>query len=106
MFLRTYIKAKTREEAQNHLNNLLTMAEALNIKLTILNVEPFWKFKNSFKIEIRGIELTDEILSEFLGSIASKWDRFPDSFLASETLEGCTIFLDNIEFIEVFNKEF
>ncbi|MDM5335109.1 hypothetical protein QUF56_18080 [Ureibacillus composti] len=105
MFIRTFIQAKTRKEAEIYLKNLLDFAETLNLKLKILNLEPYWKFDDSFQVEINGIDPTDEQLSKLLKGIASKWDGFPDSFLASKTLEGCTIFLDNVEFIEIFNKD-
>lgn len=81
------------------------LAEQLNIKLTVTNFEPYWKFNDSFQVEMNGTELSEEQMGEFLGSIASKWDRFTDSFLASETLEGCTIFLKNFELIEVFDVQ-
>lgn len=106
MFIRTFIQSKTRKEAEGYLNNLLDFAETLNLKLTVTNFEPYWKFDDSFQIEFNGSEPTDEQLSKFLEGIASKWDRCPDSFLATRTLEGCTIFFDNIEFIEVFDKDF
>jgi hypothetical protein len=51
-----------------------------------------------------GSELTEEHIGEFLGGIASKWERFTDSFLASETIEGCEIFLKNFELIELFDE--
>ncbi|TDK61751.1 hypothetical protein E2K98_12745 [Bacillus salipaludis] len=106
MFIRTYIQAKTRTEAANHLKNLLVLAEALNLKLTITNFEPYWKFDDSFQIEISGTNPTDEQLSKFLEGIASIWSRFPDSYLATKELEGCIIFIENIEFIEIFEGDF
>lgn len=105
MFIRTFIKANTREAAHNYLNDMLSFAEQLNIKLTVTNIEPYWKLNDSFQVELSGTELSEEKMGEFLGGIASKWDRFTDSFLASETLEGCTIFLKNFEFIEVFDEQ-
>lgn len=81
------------------------LAEQLNIKLTVTNFEPYWKFNDSFQVEMNGTELSEEQMGEFLGSLASKWDRLTDSLLASETLEGCTIFLKNFELIEVFDVQ-
>lgn len=106
MFIRTFIQAKTRKEAETYLKNLLDFAETLNLKLKIINLEPYWKFDDSFQVEISGIDPRDKQLRKLLEGIASKWSGFPNSFLASKTLEGCTIFLDNIEFIEIFNKDF
>lgn len=105
MFIRTFIKAKTREAAHNYLNEMFSLAEQLNIKLTVTSFEPYWKFNDSFQVELSGTELSEEEMVEFLGSLASKWDRFTDGFLASETLEGCTIFLKNFELIEVFAEQ-
>ena len=106
MLIRTFIKAGTRKEAEDCLKNLLSLAETLNLKFTVINFEPYWKFDDSFQIEISGTEPTDEQLRKFLEGTASKWDRFPNSFLATRTLEGCTIFFDNIEFIQIFDKDF
>lgn len=102
LFIRTFIKAKTLEAAHNYLNDMLSLAEQLNIKLTVTNIEPYWKFDDSFQIEMSGTELSKEQMGEFLGGIASKWDKFTDSYLATESIEGCEIFLKNFELIEVF----
>lgn len=103
IFKRTFIQAKTRTEAENHLKNLFGLAETLNLKLTVPNFEPYWKFDDSFQIEINGTKPTNEQLSKLIEGIASKWSRFPDSLLATKELEGCTIFIENIEFIEIFD---
>lgn len=106
MFIRTFIQAKTRAEAENHLKNLLGLAETISIKMTVTNFEPYWKFDDCFQIEINRTKPTNGELSKLLGGIASKWNRFPDSFLAAKELEDCTIFIKNIEFIEIFLSDF
>lgn len=105
MFIRTFIKAKTRTAAEEHFKKLFSLAESLNIKLTVTNLGPYWKFDDSFKIEIKGSNPNDEQLKKFLEGIASNWNRNLDSYFTSETIEGCTIYLENIELIEIFEND-
>lgn len=105
MFIRVFIQAKTNIEAETSLKKLFILAEEVHLKLSVTSFEPYWKFNDSFQIEIEGESLTDGQLKKFLGGIATKWDSFSDSYLATGTIEGCTILLENFEFIEVFPNE-
>ncbi|MFD3449870.1 hypothetical protein ACFDTO_35425 [Microbacteriaceae bacterium 4G12] len=106
MFIRAFIQADTKIEAEAHLKNLFVLAEKLQLKLEVTNFEPYWKFNDSFQIEIHGINPTNEQLNKFLEGIATKWSTFSDSYLATKTMEGCTILLGNFEFIGIFPNEF
>ena len=105
MFIRAFIQAKTNIEAELSLKKLFVLADEVHLKLRVTNFEPYWKFNDSFQIEIEGESLTGGQLNKFLGGIATKWNSFSDSYLATTTIEGCTILLENFEFIEVFPKE-
>ena len=105
MFIRVFIKARTNIEAKTYLKKLFVLAEELHLKLRITKFETYWKFDNSFQIEIDGESPTDANLKKFLDSIATKWNACSDSYLATTTIEGCIILLENFEFIEVFHND-
>ncbi|MEW9122688.1 MAG: hypothetical protein AB2421_08240 [Thermotaleaceae bacterium] len=105
MFIRAFIQAKTNIEAETSLKNLFVLAEEVHLKLRITSFEPYWKFDDSFQIEMEGESITDGQLNKFLGGIATKWNNFSESYLATTTIEGCTLLLENFEFIEVLPNE-
>ncbi|WP_312475739.1 hypothetical protein [Neobacillus sp.] len=105
MFIRAFIQAKTKIEAETHLKALIVLAEKVHLKLGVTNFEPYWKYDDSFQMELNGTNPTGEQLSKFLGGIATRWSSFSDSYLASKTLEGCNILLGNFDFIEIFPNE-
>jgi hypothetical protein len=51
---------------------------------------------------MEGKSLTDEQFNKFLECVATKWSTSSDSYLATITIEGCTILFENFEFIEIF----
>jgi hypothetical protein len=95
VFIRAFIQAKTNIEAEAYLKKLFVLAEEVHLKLRVTSYEPYWKFDECFQIEIQGESLTDEQLNKFLGGIATKWNSFSDSYLATATIEGCRILLEN-----------
>ncbi|MEH7073791.1 hypothetical protein [Neobacillus drentensis] len=105
MFIRAFIQAKTKIEAEKFLKNLFVLAEKVHLKLKVTSFEPYWKFNDSFQIEMEGTSLTDEQFIKFLECVATKWSSSSDSFLATITIGGCTILLENFEFIEIFPNE-
>ncbi|WP_026695400.1 hypothetical protein [Peribacillus kribbensis] len=69
--------------------------------LEVLHIEPYWKINGYFQVELEGRNPTIEELSELLKDIPKKWVTLPDSIRIIMIIEGCTMLLANLEFIEI-----
>ena len=50
MFIRTFIEAETKMEAEKHLKNLFAFAEKVHLILEVRSFERYWKLNDSFQI--------------------------------------------------------
>ncbi|AKP76789.1 hypothetical protein ABE036_03275 [Priestia aryabhattai] len=111
MFVRLYVTAKNKTEAEKDLKFFLEKINQILVKANVERLEPYWKFDDVYVVELNLIvkkDLSLNELTQLLETISDKWQYYGDpinEFLASKTAEGCNYILKGVEMINIYLDE-
>ncbi|MGD6817692.1 hypothetical protein ACQCVE_11565 [Metabacillus sp. 113a] len=107
MFIRLYLNAKSKLEAQSVLQRVLFKFKPILENIEFHKIEPYWKIENVYVVEITISVLKHSSDKEFRGilnSIADKWIEIGDpltELIASDTTEECNFIIDGLKMITI-----
>lgn len=101
MLITLFVEASNEEKAAKFLSSFVELTKNLNINVSVVKTEEYWKIDKMYKIELKTDDLSENQLRKFLSQIASKWMELPDELLASKEMEDCVIHLENLNMINL-----
>jgi hypothetical protein len=102
MLITLFLESSSLEGTKVILDDFMGIVKKHNIKVSISNIEEYWKFENMYKVHLEQDTFCEsDNINKFLKEIASKWHEFPDEYLASRTMENCEIYFPNLYMIIV-----
>ncbi|WP_338751109.1 hypothetical protein [Bacillus sp. FJAT-52991] len=107
MFIRLYLNAKNKDQAQHSINKFLKIFEPITESEQLLKVEPYWKIENIYVAEIDIIpqeNYTSKSLNEILYEISDHWIEFGDpvnELLASATDDNCKFIIPEFNMVNI-----
>lgn len=110
MLVRLHVKAIDENELKKIVNNFIQKFESIIKNVELLEMEPYWKIEEQFKV-LYELTMKEEISeSEFNKTLQSVSDFWLDigepenrMLLASRNSNECTFLLENIEMITLMN---
>ncbi|MGW6437140.1 hypothetical protein ACWFPQ_28505 [Peribacillus butanolivorans] len=94
-----FLEASNSEETNKHLDDFKKFAANYKVFMSVSEIEKYWKIDDMYKVFLDIDESSESNVKPMLNNIASKWLELPNEFLASNTMDGCEIFIPNLHMI-------
>ncbi|MBK5482091.1 hypothetical protein JFV29_09165 [Peribacillus sp. TH16] len=94
-----FLEASNSEETNKHLDDFKKFAVNYKVFMSVSEIGEYWKIKGMYKVFLDIDESSESNVKPMLNNIASKWLELPNEFLASNTMDGCEIYIPNLHMI-------
>ncbi|MBK5444986.1 hypothetical protein [Peribacillus sp. TH24] len=94
-----FLEASNSEETNKHLDDFKKFAVNYKVFMSVSGIGDYWKIKGMYKVFLDIDESSESNVKPMLNNIASKWLELPNEFLASNTMDGCEIYIPNLHMI-------